>query len=233
MKLKEASKKQDQASRGSQRHQRKIENTSVGEATSSHNTVMSNHEVAPPTPPITPSPPSQGAPTRVRRPFRRSATSPTPADLSIQKSKSQRAIGIQASPNAVHLNVSSAKGQIKDYLLDPKRGASPPRPGLGISKNPSRSGSKERPPADDYVEFLRTGVRPDPQVVVRAAPEPLPPISATDMHLRRTPSYNGISRGSTKQVQDDVGKIIVSPLGSPEKGWRHKEQSHQSNSSKM
>lgn len=232
MKIKEASKKQDQASRGSQRHQRKVESTSVGEATASHDTAVNNPEAAPLTPPITPSPPSQGVPTRVRRPFRRSATSPTPADLNIQKSKSQRAIGIQASPHEIRLNVSSAKTN-KGLPSRPKRGASPPRPGLGISKNPTKSGGKERPPADEYVEFLRTGVRPDPQVVVRAAPEPLPPISATDMHLKRTPSYNGISRGSKKKVQDDLGKIVVSPLGSPEKGWRHKEQSPQSNSSKM
>jgi hypothetical protein len=236
IKLKEASRKHDQASsRGSQRHQKRVESSSVGEATASSNTTNSEAvppTCAPPTPPITPSPPSQGAPTRVRRPFRRSATSPTPVEINIQKSKSQRAIGIQASPHELHLNVSSPKTN-KGLPSRPKRGASPPRPGIGIAKNPSRSGGRERPPADEYVEFLRSGVRPEPQVVVRAAPEPLPPILANDMHLKRTPSYHGMSRGSSKKVQDDLGKIVVSPLGSPEKGWRHKEQPPQSHGSKM
>ena len=216
VKLKHASKRHGQADK----HVKKEASSSVVETTVTYPVAQ------PPTPPITPSPPSQGVPTKFRRPIRRSATSPGPVDFSVQKSKSQRAIGIQASPNEVRLNVSSAKAS-KGLPSRPKRGASPPRPGLGIAKNISKSGAKERPQPDEYVEFLRSGIRPEPQVVVRAAPEPLPPILAGDMHLGRTASYHGISRGqSSQQLQDDVGKLVVSPLGSPEKGWRQSPQSH-------
>lgn len=217
-------------------HPVRQENVSKGEVTVPPNIVtaaeVDDHgHATPPTPPITPSPPTQGAPSKYRRPLRRSATSPSPVDLSVHKTKSQKAVGIQASPNEIRLDVSSAKTK-KGLPSRPKRGASPPRPGLGIARNNPRSGRKERPQQDEYVEFLRSGIRPEPQVVVRAAPEPLPPISAGD--LARTASYHGISRGhSSQQVQDEVGKIVVSPLGSPEKGWRHKEQSPQSNGSKM
>lgn len=216
---------------------KRSKNTTVGEvtvpSTITDPEIKDHGHAAPPSPPITPSPPSHGAPSKYRRPLRRSATSPSPVDLSAQKSKSQRAIGIQASPNEVHLNVSSAKAS-KGLPSRPKRGSSPPRPGIGIARNATKSGKKDRPQQDEYVEFLRSGVRPEPQVVVRAAPEPLPPISADNVLLGRTSSYHGISRGQpSQQVQDDVGKIVVSPLGSPEKGWRHKEQSPQSNGSKM
>lgn len=214
----------------SKRHPKGELSATIGEVTVPSCVTEDHGHTAPPTPPITPSPPSQGMPSsKYRRPLRRSATSPSPVD--VQKSKSQRAIGIQASPHEIRLDVTSAKAK-KGLPARPKRGASPSRPGLGISRNTSKSGRKERPQQDEYVEFLRSGVRPEPQVVVRAAPEPLPPIS--DMHIARTSSYHGISRGQPSQpVQDEVGKLVISPLGSPEKGWRHKEQSPQSNGSKM
>lgn len=206
------------------KNQNKVLNATVGEVPIPLRINETSNHPVPPSPPVTPSPPSQGAPSKYRRPLRRSATSPTPVNVAVHDSKSQRAIGIQASPNEMRLNISSAKAS-KGLPSRPKRGSSPARPGVGIARNAVRSGRKERPQQDEYVEFLRTGIRQEPQVVVRAAPEPLPPISGGDM------MYHGIPRGQT--VQDDVGKIVVSPLGSPEKGWRHKEQSPQSNGSKM
>lgn len=189
----------------------------------------------------TPVPPREGTPSNVHRRYRRSTTSPVPQLLGT-KMKTSRAVGIQASPNEIQLNVAPMKST-KGMPLRPKRASSPSRPGLGISKGIQRSAGRDRPLPDDYVEFLRTGTRPDPQVVVRAAPEPLPPISANErlastpktpyagrVQMNRVHSSQGVpatiyTDGST--AVEDVGKIIVSPLSSPEKGWRHKQQSQQ------
>lgn len=199
----------------------------------------------------TPVPPREGTPSSVQRRYRRSVTSPAPQEVrSLNgKMKMSRAVGIQASPNEIQLNVAPVKSS-KGMPTRPKRASSPSRPGLGISKGLQRSTGKDRPLPDDYVEFLKTGSRPEPQVVVRAAPEPLPPISANE-RLAATPEtpYTGrvqMSRGHSSQgvpaaiytvahegdgpvALEDVGKIIVSPLSSPEKGWRHKQQSQQQN----
>lgn len=196
----------------------------------------------------TPAPPREGTPSNVQRRYRRSTTSPVPQSLGT-KMKTSRAVGIQASPNEIQLNVAPVKSS-KGMPIRPKRGSSPSRPGLGISKGPQRSAGRERPIPDDYIEFLRTGNRADPQVVVRAAPEPLPPIS-TNERLVSTPKspYSGRVQVSSRHPSqgvpatiytvgpegdgppalDDVGKIIVSPLSSPEKGWRHRQQSQQQN----
>lgn len=199
----------------------------------------------------TPVPPREGTPSSVQRRYRRSVTSPAPQEVKSLngKMKMSRAVGIQASPNEIQLNVAPVKSS-KGMPTRPKRASSPSRPGLGISKGLQRSTGKDRPLPDDYVEFLKTGSRPEPQVVVRAAPEPLPPISANE-RLAATPitPYTGrvqMSRGHSSQgvpaaiytvahegdgpvALEDVGKIIVSPLSSPEKGWRHKQQSQQQN----
>lgn len=199
----------------------------------------------------TPVPPREGTPSSVQRRYRRSVTSPAPQEVKSLngKMKMSRAVGIQASPNEIQLNVAPVKSS-KGMPTRPKRASSPSRPGLGISKGLQRSTGKDRPLPDDYVEFLKTGSRPEPQVVVRAAPDPLPPISANE-RLAATPKtpYTGcvqMSRGHSSQgvpaaiytvahegdgpvALEDVGKIIVSPLSSPEKGWRHKQQSQQQN----
>lgn len=199
----------------------------------------------------TPVPPREGTPSSVQRRYRRPVTSPAPQEVKSLngKMKMSRAVGIQASPNEIQLNVAPVKSS-KGMPTRPKRASSPSRPGLGISKGLQRSTGKDRPLPDDYVEFLKTGSRPEPQVVVRAAPEPLPPISANE-RLAATPitPYTGrvqMSRGHSSQgvpaaiytvahegdgpvALEDVGKIIVSPLSSPEKGWRHKQQSQQQN----
>lgn len=215
----------------------RLESTTAGENGSSHtdiSAVISSR---------TPVPPREGTPSNVQRRYRRSTTSPVPQSLGT-KMKTSRAVGIQASPNEIQLNVAPVKSA-KGMPLRSKRASSPSRPGLGISKGLQRSTGRDRPLPDDYVEFLRTGTRPDPQVVVRAAPEPLPPISANE-RLATTPKspYTGrvqMNRGHSSQgvpaaiyadgttAVEDVGKIIVSPLSSPEKGWRHKQQSQQQN----
>lgn len=199
----------------------------------------------------TPVPPREGTPSTIQRRYRRSATSPAPQEVKSLngKMKMSRAVGIQASPNEIQLNVAPVKSS-KGMPLRPKRASSPSRPGLGISKGLQRSTGRDRPLPDDYVEFLKTGNRPDPQVVVRAAPEPLPPISANErltttpktpytgrVQMARAHSSQGVpaaiytvaSDGDGSTALEDVGKIIVSPLSSPEKGWRHKQQSQQQN----
>jgi len=217
-----------------------LETTTAG-ANFSSNTNMSDAMSS-----RTPVPPREGTPSNVQRRYRRSTTSPVPQLLGT-KMKTSRAVGIQASPNEIQLNVAPVKSS-KGMPSRPKRASSPSRPGLGISKGHQRSAGRERPLPEDYVEFLRTGNRAEPQVVVRAAPEPLPPISSNE-RLVTTPKspYNGrvqvSSRHSSQGVPatiytvgpegdgspalDDVGKIIVSPLSSPEKGWRHRQQSQQ------
>lgn len=217
-----------------------VESTTAGENVSSNTSAVISSR--------TPAPPSEGTPSNGQRRYRRSATSPVPQSLG-SKMKMSRAVGIQASPNEIQLNVAPVKSS-KGMPTRPKRGSSPSRPGLGISKGYQRSAGRERPIPDDYVEFLRTGNRADPQVVVRAAPEPLPPISSNE-RLATTPKspYTGrvqMSRGHSSQgvpatiytvgpegdgptALEEVGKIIVSPLSSPEKGWRHKQQSQQQN----
>lgn len=216
----------------------RLENTTAGENVSLTDLVSSR----------TPVPPREGTPSNVQRRYRRSTTSPVPQSLGA-KMKTSRAVGIQASPNEIQLNVAPVKSS-KGMPSRPKRASSPSRPGLGISKGHQRSAGRDRPLPEDYVEFLRTGHRADPQVVVRAAPEPLPPIS-TNERLATTPKspYTGrVPMGSRHSSQgvpatiytvgpegdgsaalEDVGKIIVSPLSSPEKGWRHRQQSQQQN----
>lgn len=216
----------------------RLESTTAGENFSSSDLVSSR----------TPVPPREGTPSNIQRRYRRSTTSPVPQSLGA-KMKTSRAVGIQASPNEIQLNVAPVKSS-KGMPLRPKRASSPSRPGLGISKGLQRSAGRDKPLPEDYVEFLRTGNRADPQVVVRAAPEPLPPISSNE-RLATTPKspYTGrvqmSSRHSSQGVPttiytvgpegdgasalEDVGKIIVSPLSSPEKGWRHKQQSQQQN----
>lgn len=223
-------------------HEAQLETTTAG-AHASSNTNMSDAVSS-----MTPVPPREGTPSNVHRRYRRSTTSPVPQSLGT-KMKTSRAVGIQASPNEIQLKVAPVKSS-KGMPSRPKRASSPSRPGLGISKGHQRSAGRERPLPDDYVEFLRTGNRAEPQVVVRAAPEPLPPI-ATNERLETTPKspYSGrvqvSSRHSSQGVPatiytvgpegdgppalDDVGKIIVSPLSSPEKGWRHRQQSQQQN----
>lgn len=218
------------------------------ETTTAGANVSSNTNVSDAVSSRTPVPPREGTPSNVHRRYRRSTTSPVPQSLGT-KMKTSRAVGIQASPNEIQLKVAPAKSN-KGMPSRPKRASSPSRPGLGISKGHQRSAGRERPLPDDYVEFLRTGNRAEPQVVVRAAPEPLPPIS-TNERLVTTPKspYSGrvqmSSRHSSQGVPatiytvgpegdgppslDDVGKIIVSPLSSPEKGWRHRQQSQQQN----
>ncbi|KAL9981860.1 hypothetical protein ACROYT_G010622 [Oculina patagonica] len=229
-------KKPTEASHESQ--EARLESTTAGEKVSSSDLVSSR----------TPAPPREGTPSNVQRRYRRSTTSPVPQSLGA-KMKTSRAVGIQASPNEIQLNVAPVKSS-KGMPLRPKRASSPSRPGLGISKGLQRSAGRDRPLPEDYVEFLRTGNRADPQVVVRAAPEPLPPISSNE-RLATTPKspYTGrvqmSSRHSSQGVPatiykvgpegdsstavEDVGKIIVSPLSSPEKGWRHKQQPQQQN----
>ena len=198
----------------------------------------------------TPVPPREGTPSNVRRPYRRLVTSPGVEEVeSLSKPKSSRAVGIQVSSNEIQLNVAAAKPS-KGMPSRPRRGASPPRPGLGISKGLQRSAGRDRPSPGEYVEFLKTGNRPEPQIVVRTAPEPLPPISSSE-RLAGTPQspYTGkvqMSQGHSSQrvpaaiytvghdndgpvSVEDVGKIIVSPLSSPEKGWRHRQQPRQKN----
>ena len=213
--------------------------------------VSSQVEASPVISSRTPVPPSEGTPSNIHRRYRRSVTSPSPQEVNLLTSrmKISRAVGIQASPNEIQLNVAPVKSS-KGMPLRPKRASSPSRPGLGISKGLQRSAGRDRPLPDDYVEFLKTGSRADPQVVVRAAPEPLPPIAANErlattpktpytgrVQMARSHSSQGVpaaiytvaAEGDGPASVEDVGKIIVSPLSSPEKGWRHKQQSQQQN----
>ncbi|XP_015758748.1 PREDICTED: coiled-coil domain-containing protein 92-like isoform X2 [Acropora digitifera] len=199
-----------------------------------------------------PMPPRDGTPSSIQRRYRRTVTSPAPKEVNLLpgKMKTSRAVGIQASPNDIQLNVAPVKSN-KGMPVRPKRASSPPRPGLGISKLLQHSAGRDRPLRDDYVEFLKTGNRPDPQVAVRAVPEPLPPISVTErlvatpktpytgrMQMSRAHSSQAVpaaaiyavaSDGDNPSSLEDVGKIIVSPLSSPEKGWRHRQQPQQQN----
>ena len=197
---------------------------------------------------VTPSPPREGTPSGTRRPFRRASSSPVAQELtSMTKPRSSRAVGIQAYPNEIQLNCKPAKSS-KGMPSRPTRGSSPPRPRHGVGKSAQRSAGRDKLPAEEYLEFLKTGSRAEPHIVVRQAPEPLPPIPGSDQ-LTSGP-YSGrvqVSRAHSSQevstaiysvgadgegtalVTDDVRKIIVSPLSSPEKGWRHKQRSPQQN----
>lgn len=179
------------------------------------------------TPPITPVPPKDGTPSGVRRrPYKRTSSSPTPQEvamINITKTK-------MASSNKVQLHVAPARSNKGMMPARMRQDNLQYRPGHGIAKGNHRSAEIDRPPPEDYVEFLKTGARPEPQVVVHAAPEPLPPIASHE-RIASTPYTRRVqvSRGHPAKVSDDVGTIIVSPLSSPEKGWRHRQQSQQQN----
>ena len=189
---------------------------------------------APLTPPITPVPPRDGTPSGVRRrPYRRTSSSPTPQEvamINIAKAKTTCAVGVQASSNKVQLRVAPARSNKGMMPARTRQDPSQYRPGHGIAKGNRHSAKIDRPPPADYVEFLKTGTRPEPQVVVHAAPEPLPPIAGHE-RISSTPLTRRVQvgRGHAANVTDDVGTIIVSPLSSPEKGWRHWQQSQQQN----
>lgn len=231
-KLKQAGRKRDDE----ERRKQEVTNSSGGNVSKPH--IPTEHvenvsiRTVPQTPNITPVPPKDGVPSGVRRrPYKRASTSPSPHDvsvISVAKSTSTCAVGVQASSSEMQLSVSPARSSKGMMPARNKQDSSQYRPGHGRAKGSQRLSGHDRLPPEDYVEFLKTGARQEPQVVVRAAPDPLPPIASHEQ-ISAAP-YTGrvqVSRGHP--VTDDVGTIIVSPLSSPEKGWRHKQQSHQPN----
>lgn len=196
--------------------------------------VFTNQTVFP-NQPVIPAPPRDGAPIGAsRRSFKRTSSLPVAQDVTMvdmSQCSSTTTVGVQASSNEVQLRVEPARSQKGMMPSRGKQDHAQYRPSHGMARGNHHSAGTDRPPPEDYREFLKSGVRAEPHVVVRTAPEPLPPISSNEK-VAGAP-YTGrvqVSRGHPTNVADDVGTIIVSPLSSPEKGWRHRQQSQQQNS---
>lgn len=200
----------------------------------SYNSEIVSNQTVSPAPPIIPAPPKDHVPAGTpRRSYKRTSSLPASQNvttLNISDSSSTNTVGIQTSSNEVQLRVEPARSHKAMMPVRARQEHAHYRPSHGKARSSRQNAEPDRRPPEDYVEFLKTGVRAEPRVVVRAAPEPLPPISGNE-RIHTTP-YSGrvqVSRGHQTKVSDDVGTIIVSPLSSPEKGWRHRQHSQQQN----
>ncbi len=100
-------------------------------------------------------------------------------------------------------------------------------PTRSARKTPTPKGSRSLggPPINqsrsipsDYTDFLKTGSKPEPKLVYKPVPNPLPPImNGIEDNGTQVPYKVHRSRGPDAGIVDE---IIVSPLNSPDKSWR-------------
>lgn len=163
---------------------------------------------------LSPAPPEDKAPGVNRRRFVRKVAGPTngPMDVNVLKN------GLNPTTQKMFLNMKTAKSS--DGF--PSRSARSKTP---TQKNPRNARSMGDPKMitnqsqaipDDYMEFLKTGAKPETKVVYKPPPNPLPPI-LNGVENNGTAYKVHRSRGHDPGVVDE---IIVSPLNSPDKSWR-------------
>ena len=181
--------------------------------------------------PYDPSPPREGTPSRLRqRAHRRSVTPTAQQDLA---SFSPEKLGSHHIAVSDYILQSSLPKSSKNLPARPKQSVvNPARPshGLSTSRRERELNMLSRPKPNDYKEFLKTGQPDNADFAPRPPVVPLPPISnenescLTSRRLgNRQKSRIRASMQSTKA--GEVEKVIIEPLSSPEKSWRHTQDS--------
>ena len=190
-----------------QLHDSKVAMAELNQKLSDSNQNFSQRDI------LSPAPPVEKAPNGSRRRFVRKPVA-TNSAVDVETLRN----GLNPTTQKMFLNVKTARSS--DGF--PTRSARNKTP---TPKNTRSTGdahlvvNQSRTMPDDYAEFLKTGTKPEPKIVYKPVPNPLPPI------------INGVEDSTTSQAtykvhrsrgQDPgiVDEIIVSPLNSPDKSWR-------------
>ena len=159
-------------------------------------------------PVISPAPPVDRAPVSGRRRYIRKVVASN-GNVDIESFG-----GLNPTTQKMLLNVKTTKSNENVPTRSARRTPTPKGSrSLGDPPmNPSRNISS------DYREFLKTGSRPEPKLVYKPVPNPLPPIvNGIEDSGTQVPYKVHRSRGKDAGIVDE---IIVSPLNSPDKSWR-------------
>ena len=159
-------------------------------------------------PVISPAPPGDRAPVSGRRRYIRKVVASN-GNVDIESLG-----GLNPTTQKMLLNVKATKSNENIPARSTRRTPTPKASrSLGDPPiNPSRNISS------DYREFLKTGSKPEPKLVYKPVPNPLPPIvNGIEDSGTQVPYKIHRSRGKDAGVVDE---IIVSPLNSPDKSWR-------------
>ncbi|CAB4019812.1 Hypothetical predicted protein, partial [Paramuricea clavata] len=157
---------------------------------------------------ISPAPPGERAPANSRRRFiRKVVASNGSVDI--------ESIGaLNPTTQKMLLNVKTTKSN-EGF---PTRSARKPPTPKGSRSLGEPSMNQSRNITDDYTEFLKTASKPEPKLVYKPVPNPLPPIvNGIENSGTQVPYTVRRSRGQDAGIVDE---IIVSPLNSPDKSWR-------------
>ena len=161
-------------------------------------------------PAISPAPPGEKAPAGNRRRYIRKVIASN-GNVNIESVD-----GLNPTTQKMLLNVKAAKSNENFPLRSVRR--SPTTNQQGARSFNEMPANQSRNVPDDYAEFLKTGSKPEPKLVYKPVPNPLPPIVNGMEENETQVSYKvHRSRGQDPGVVDE---LIVSPLNSPDKSWR-------------
>ena len=159
-------------------------------------------------PPISPAPPGEKAPVGNRRRYIRKVVA-TNGSVDIESLG-----GLNPTTQKMLLNVKTSKSQ-ENFGQRSARKTPTPKGSRSLGDAPM---NQSRNIHNDYTEFLKTGSKPEPKLVYKPVPNPLPPIvNGVEDTGTQVPYKVHRSRGQDAGMVDE---IIVSPLNSPDKSWR-------------
>jgi hypothetical protein len=186
-----------------QLHDSKVANAELNERLSGVNQNIMDRPI------ISPAPPGERAPgsnTR-RRYIRKVVASNGNVDI-------ESLGGLNPTTQKMLLNVKATKSN-ENFPTRSARRTPTPKGSRSLGEPPINS---SRNISSDYAEFLKTGSKPEPKLVYKPVPNPLPPImNGIEDSGPQVPYKVHRSRGKDAGIVDE---IIVSPLNSPDKSWR-------------
>ena len=160
-------------------------------------------------PMISPSPPEERAPVNNRKRYvRKVVASNGSVDI--------ESLGaLNPTTQKMLLNVKTTKSN-ENFPTRSVRKTPTPKGSRSLKYEPPINQSRNIP--SDYSEFLKCGQKPEPKLVYKPVPNPLPPIiNRIEDNGTQVPYKVHRSRGQDAGIVDE---IIVSPLNSPDKSWR-------------
>ncbi|XP_028396767.1 coiled-coil domain-containing protein 92-like [Dendronephthya gigantea] len=161
---------------------------------------------------ISPAPPGEKAPTGNRRRYIRKVIASN-GNVNIESVDS-----LNPTTQKMLLNVKTAKSNENFPTRSIRRSPTVPttnRQGARSFNEMPVNQSRNVP--EDYTDFLKTGSKPEPKLVYKPVPNPLPPIvNGVEENGVQVPYKVHRSRGQEPGIVDE---IIVSPLNSPDKSW--------------
>lgn len=156
---------------------------------------------------LSPAPPGERAPIHNRRRYIRKVVASN-GSMGIEG-------GLNPKTQKMLLNVKATKSTENLPSHSARTKTPTPKGSRSLGESPSHQSRKI---ANDYTEFLKTGSKPEPKLVYRPVPNPLPPIvNGIEDNGTQVPYKVHRSRGQDAGIVDE---IIVSPLNSPDKSWR-------------